>query len=312
MTQITNREKIEMLKDTITHLYCKEGRNKSYIARLLNVDRVKLTAIINHEWKLEQAHKRHVTPSTQKFLNKHRALIKARLDKDCTIKEIAKELSVKPDFLSRTCIANDPLLSQAKEEYNRRIHKNTSIRRQELKSKSSYQYDPVDLEGEQWKAILGYPNYYVSNKGRIKSYVSSYDSYKLLTVFPNKNNGRMYVWIGDKGLQVARLVGFAFVDGYSEKNCTIEHIDNNVANNCANNLMWVSQAENNLLAYKKKRKPAIAHSKYPKTKLIIVDDKYEFKTIRAFAKFINKSETQAQRYIDGSVTNNPYKIKVVY
>ena len=36
---MTQKEKIEMLKETITFLYEKEGRSKSYISRLLCVDR---------------------------------------------------------------------------------------------------------------------------------------------------------------------------------------------------------------------------------------------------------------------------------
>ena len=36
---MTNSEKAELLKDTIYQLYSKEGRSKSYISRLLEIDR---------------------------------------------------------------------------------------------------------------------------------------------------------------------------------------------------------------------------------------------------------------------------------
>ena len=76
---MTNREKIDLLKSTIEFLYTKEGRPKSYIARLLEVDRKVLTGIIN-EWGLIQANTYHLTPSNKKFINKHKQLIKSRLE----------------------------------------------------------------------------------------------------------------------------------------------------------------------------------------------------------------------------------------
>lgn len=312
MTQITNREKIELLKGSITQLYCVEGRGKSYIARLLELDRTTLTKIINYEWKLEQAQVYHMTPSNQKFVNKHRNLIKSRLDKDVRLQEIAEELGVTTHYLNKSIIPNDPVLARANQDKSNRMHQRALERAQRIKDESRYYYDPIDLHGEQWKEILGYPGYFISSKGRVKSYVKRYKSYKLLSPQPNKNNGRMYVWIDSKGLQVARLVGFAFVDGHSEIANTIEHKDNNVANNCADNLAWVSQAENNRLAYVKGKAVSKSGSRYPKEKTIIVNGKYEFKTVNAFAKFIGKSPTQARRYLDGDVANNPYKIQIIY
>ena len=110
-----------------------------------------------------------------------------------------------------------------------------------------------------------------------------------------------------KNLQVARLVGHAFVDGYSEKNNTINHNDGNVANNKASNLTWVSQSDNNLHSYKELNRLKVRCKRYNFTK-ILYKNKYEFKTVAAFAKFLNKSETQIRRYLD-----NPkkYDIKLI-
>ena len=47
--------KYEMLKDTIFQLYSKEGRTKSYISRLLNLNRKTLIQYINDIWKLPKA-----------------------------------------------------------------------------------------------------------------------------------------------------------------------------------------------------------------------------------------------------------------
>lgn len=64
MTQI---EKIEILKETITQLYEKEGRSKLYISDLLKINRKSLTQKIN-EWELVKADKRHLNPSNKNFL----------------------------------------------------------------------------------------------------------------------------------------------------------------------------------------------------------------------------------------------------
>lgn len=311
MTQ-TNKEKIYLLKTTIEFLYCKEGRSKSYIAKLLDVDRSGLTKIINNEWKLEQANIRYMLPSNQKFLNKHRNLIKSRLDKDIQLKDIAKELEVSIDYVTKTIIKQDEVLMKALEDNNNRKKENHNKLVANAMEKSSYDYNIINFEDEVWLEILGYEDYMISNYGRVKSYSKRYKEYHLLTPSPNKNNGRLYVRIKDKNLQVSRLVGFAFVDDYSEENNTIEHEDNNVSNNFYANLKWVSQKENNKLAYEKGRIPAIAHSKSKHFKKIILDENYEFKTIRSFAKFIGKSETQAHRYIFKKTTNNPYNIELIY
>lgn len=311
MTQ-TNKEKIYLLKSTIEFLYCKEGRSKAYIAKLLDVDRSRLTKIINDEWKLEQANIRYMLPSNEKFLNKHRNLIKSRLDKDIQLKDIAKELGVSIDYVTKTIIKQDDVLLKALEDNNNRKKENHNKLVKDAMDKSSYDYNIVDFEDEVWLGILGYDGYMVSNYGRVKSYSKRYKEYHLLTPSTNKNNGRLYVSIKDKNLQVSRLVGFAFVDGYSEENNTIEHEDNNVANNFYANLKWVSQKENNRLAYEKGRKPAISNTKSKHFKKIVLDNEYEFKTIRAFAKFIGKSETQAHRYIFNLTTNNPYEIELIY
>ena len=44
--------KYEMFKNTIYQLYSKEGRTKSYIARLLELNRKTLIMYINDIWKL--------------------------------------------------------------------------------------------------------------------------------------------------------------------------------------------------------------------------------------------------------------------
>lgn len=306
---MTQKEKIELLKSTIKFLYEKEGRSKSYISRLLEVDRKTLMHKIN-EWGLEKANISYLSPSNQKFANKNRTLIKSKLDKNFTHLEIANELGVSRDYL-KNIIYKDNVLKKANDEYINRLKRESELNKQIAMENSSFEYDIVDQEGEEWKEILGYKGYYISNHGRVKKYVKTYDAYMLLTLISNVNSGRIYVYIDNKGLQVARLVGFAFVDGYNEEKNTIDHIDGDYTNNVYTNLEWVSQSENNKRAYNLGRKTNKSYSKNGKFKKIIVDNKYEFKTIKAFANFYKVSESQAQRYISGESMFN-HSIKFVY
>lgn len=301
MNVMGNNEKAELLKDTITHLYSKEGRTKAYISRLLNIERTALTKKIK-EWNLLEAEpRRHLTPSNQKFLNKHKNLIKSRLDNDIPITSIAKELGVTRYYLQRTIMPADEVLTKSREDYINRMHTGANLYIEKLMEKSSLNYQIVDYDDEIWKDIKGYPLYMVSNYGRVKKYISSYKSYRLLSASPNKNNGRLYVMLQKDShghnLQVARLVAHSFVSGYSNNCNTVNHKDGNVQNNTWTNLEWMSQSDNNRHSYRTLNRPANNKKRY-QFKKIVYKEKYEFKTIAAFAKFIHKSETQTHRYLD--------------
>lgn len=306
---MTQRDKIEILKTTISFLYEKEGRSKSYISRLLEIDRKILTEMIN-EWGLVQANISRLTPSNQKFLNKHRNLIKSRLDDDISQIKIAKELGVGRDYL-RNIISKDSVLTKANHDYINRLKKKSAALKQKQMEESSRNYIIEDITNEEWKEIVGYSGYFVSSLGRIKKYSKRYDSYFLLAPTTQQDNGRLYVSVKDKYLQVSRLVGFAFVQGYSEINNTIDHIDGDKTNNCCTNLQWVSQSENNKRAYKNGKKKSVAYSKHGKFKKIMLDNEYEFKTLTALAKFLNVSTTQLNRYISGESSFNR-KIEFIY
>lgn len=303
--------KIYELKDTIVFLYEKEGRSKNYISKLLNLNRKSLTKIINDEWKLISPSGRRINPSNKKFLNRNKQFIKSKLDQDFTIKEISKMLNVKSYYLTDTIIiADDVLRKSLNDNMNRRKH-NATARKNKMIENSSLNYNYEKIDNERWEDILGYDNYQVSDNGRIRKYIKTYDNYILLSLNKNAKNGYNYIKIGDSGLKVSRLVGFAFVDGHSAENNTIEHNDNIRDNDHYLNLKWVSQGENNKLAYEKGRKKSFPHSRNGKFKEIIIDDKYRFKTIVAFAKWENVSPTQASRYISGE-SKYTRDIKLIY
>lgn len=296
--------KYEMLKNTIYQLYSKEGRSKSYISRLLELNRKTLTAYINNIWKLPKAEPhRYMRPSTQKFLNKHKQYIKFKLDKDITIEQIAEYLGCSVSLIN-TVVDYDSVLSKAKSDYINRIHLKHLDKINNLMDKSKFNYSFVDLDGEIWKEIFGYSGYYVSNMGRIKHYSKTYNAFRLLTPTINNVNGRYYITVASKTLSLPRLVAHTFVDGFSEDTNTVNHIDGDVSNNKAVNLEWVSQSDNNKHAYsvlgRSKVRGGCSH------RVILYKGNYEFKTVVAFAKFIGKSETQARRWLE-----NPSKHDIV-
>lgn len=306
---LTQTEKINAVKQTICYLYEKEGRSISYIARLLDVGRSRLSKQI-HSWDLVKADAHYLTPSNKKFANKHRQLIVSRYDNDVPETEIAKELGVTRDYL-RNIVKKTPELVGAKNRYLKRCSDRAESNIQEMVAKSSLQYDYSTIDNEMWKDILGHSGYQVSNAGRVRNFSKRYKRYYLLRTTTSSRNGRVYITVGDKNYQLARLVALAFVPGHSEENATVDHIDGNVANNKADNLQWVPQSVNNKRAYENGRRANKAYQRNGKFKKIILDNRYEFKTIDALSKFLNVSPTQAQRYIQGECKTS-HSIKLVY
>ncbi len=99
---------------------------------------------------------------------------------------------------------------------------------------------------EEWKEIEGWPDYLVSNYGRIFSRCtdrilkgSNVKGY--LTIVLCKNH------VGNRVL-IHRLVAFAFVDGFFE-GAVVNHIDGVKTNNMASNLEWMTQSDNVQHAY---------------------------------------------------------------
>ena len=226
-SNLSSSQKADLLKDTIEFFYSKEGRSKSYISRVLNIDRKVLANKIK-EWNLQEApHKRHLTPSIKKFINKNRQLIKSRLDNNISISDIARELKCDRSKLYEIAFVYDDVLKKSFIDYQRRNKnfKNDS-KKKATKEKLSSANPVVPLKNEIWKEILGYPTYFVSNKGRFKreckDNIDSSISYSsLLNSFRNDNNNQLYISLKDSNnkkhnLNAARLVAFSFVDGHSK------------------------------------------------------------------------------------------------
>lgn len=97
---------------------------------------------------------------------------------------------------------------------------------------------------EEFKQIINFPNYMISNQGRIKNLKSN----KFLKISLTKNG---YYFVNLKAdnnfvpITIHRLLGLYFIPNPENKRC-IDHIDRKKINNSLINLRWVSHQENNL------------------------------------------------------------------
>lgn len=110
---------------------------------------------------------------------------------------------------------------------------------------------------EQWKQLKSYEGLYeISDKGNVKRLARCFTcsngkiyhlKERLLSIKPNKYSGYVNVNLSKDGLKtihsVHRLVAVNFIENPHNLNI-VNHIDENRANNIAENLEWVSHGQN--------------------------------------------------------------------
>lgn len=96
-----------------------------------------------------------------------------------------------------------------------------------------------------------FPGYVVSDRGDVFG-----PSGKLLNGHVDSHGYRRVYPRGSKYVRVHRLVAETFVEQRDGKN-TVNHIDGNKLNNAADNLEWVTQAENMRHAYDRGLSPRL-------------------------------------------------------
>lgn len=102
-----------------------------------------------------------------------------------------------------------------------------------------------DLVGEEWKPVPNWPNYFASNKCRIKVFNSKHVCGKILR--QNKRRGYLSCTLRNNGkslhTKAHRVIGFAWVSNPDNKPC-INHDDFDRENNEPYNLIWATHQEN--------------------------------------------------------------------
>jgi len=100
--------------------------------------------------------------------------------------------------------------------------------------------DINDLDGEVWKTIEGYPDYQVSNLGRVKRIIVDRWNHKLKILKQNKNNNKYFkVSLSKNGISKTKLVHRLVFETFKERlkdGHDAHHINEDKEYNFINNL----------------------------------------------------------------------------
>ena len=144
------------------------------------------------------------------------------------------------------------------------------------------------MSEEIWKLVADYPNYSVSNYGRVRNNKTGYILKPLEVGFGyvvvelwNKN--------GPKSKKIHRLVAEAFLPN-PDKKPQVNHIDGNKKNNRLDNLEWVTASENMKHSYDSKIR--VSHQERP---VRIVETGEIFKSVKECAEKIEGHDCDISR-----------------
>lgn len=155
---------------------------------------------------------------------------------------------------------------------------------------------------EEWKDILGYDGYQVSNLGNVRTFnkVSHTDRHgerhwknRILKQKVAKDKShRVDLWNsrGHKTFLVHRLVASAFLSPPPSENYTVNHIDGNRSNNILSNLEWLTLADN--------IKYGFEHNQYPQKRCYLIhdkDNKFCFRSLAEASRFLGRNNN----YVSG-------------
>ena len=165
----------------------------------------------------------------------------------------------------------------------------------------AFPHKKADID-ELWRAIPGYEGIYeASNLGRIRTaegkttksarfpkrvWKQRVMKPKILRQANGRSDERVELWKDGKHRTwlVARLVALAWCDGY-QKGYTVNHIDGNSLNNAANNLEWISLADNIRHAFKNR----LIKTGVPCVIVSQNGDRFEFPSMSEASRYIGRN-----------------------
>lgn len=306
-------EKCQFLKEQIEYLYEKEGRSISYISRLFKIQRYAISKSLK-EWQTPKPKPMtKLTPSQQKFVNKHRQTIIQMLDTDNTAIEIADRIGCTKAQLEQIYLVRDKALAEANRQKSNRRKAKATIYQEEKMRESARNYDFHNLPGEQWKPILGYESYEISTKGRIRVYAKSYHSFYLKKPWLSKDGYvRVTITKNDsthkqKTLLLHRLVAQTFIP-HNSSLTVVNHKNGNKEDNAVDNLEWVTPSDNNKHYYNVLKDGEITHSRQRKTFKEYAEYKgIHFRSMTELAQYMGISRATLARRMK---TPDKYGIKI--
>lgn len=151
---------------------------------------------------------------------------------------------------------------------------------------------------ELWKKVEGFPNYSVSNLGRVRNDRTDH----ILKAFTTGYKGNDYpsVQLHGHTIRVHRLVALAFIPN-PEKKREVNHIDGDHFNNVVSNLEWVTGSENCIHAYRTLGKKKYFGGENPFAKKVIrIEDGKIYESLKDATRDIGlKSHSSLSRCLNG-------------
>lgn len=151
---------------------------------------------------------------------------------------------------------------------------------------------------EEWRDVRGFSGYQVSNWGRIRTHnkityteLRGFRHWKdriMKQKVDKQNNYRICIWKNGKPYDflVARLIADAFCGEYRDTDLTVNHIDGNRLNNRADNLEWLTLADNIRDGFSKGLYSAC------KKRCVLIDEdgnKYEFESNADASRYLQRN-----------------------
>lgn len=154
--------------------------------------------------------------------------------------------------------------------------------------------DVINMDGEKWIKIKDFPDYSVSNYGRVIRTISRFGNSRIGILKFGKSEQYKSVCLSKKGKKttqmIHRLVAKAFIPNPNEYP-VVNHIDGDKFNNHESNLEWCTVSQNTLHYYRE-----IGGQIHNKKPVVMLDS--DRNAINEF-----DSITSAAKYIGGSVSN---------